>query len=76
MSSTENTRAPALSPTLREGLLHLRSGCVAEAEAAFRSALESQQGQSAQAHNLLGTLCYNQGRLDGAQQHPGATVAA
>lgn len=76
MSSTENTGGATLSRELKEGILLLRGGRVAQAEEAFRQALDTQPEQAPQAHHLLGTLCYNQGRLEEAEQHLGAAVAA
>ncbi len=75
MSSSADTGASALSRELKEGLVLLRGGRVSEAEAAFRKALESHPDQAAQANHLLGTLCFNQGRLEEADRYLQAAVA-
>lgn len=74
MSSSANTGASALSRELKEGLVLLRGGRVSEAEAAFRKALDSQPDQAAPANHLLGTLCFNQGRLEEAAGYLQAAV--
>jgi tetratricopeptide (TPR) repeat protein len=74
MSTRSGRRNTKTLPTsLRRGIELLRAGRVDDAERLFRGTL-AEHPEHAEALHLLGTLCFNQGRLDEARQYLSAAV--